>query len=336
MDTSRAFLLALATALLAVSVAFVLPFLQFFLLAVLLAYLLHPVQRRLAPRVGPGVAAALLVFATTLALLVPLLVVGRVVVAEGLALRQQVRRGNVTFAQVEGAISRLTGVDVDLVGTFRSVARDVGTEAVGSLFGAFGVVTHLLIGLGLTVFLLYYLLKDGRAFMHWLRRTLPLQDHVQDELWAELDAITWAVLVGHVFVAVVQGTIAGIGFLVVGLPNALFWTAVMIVLSVLPVVGSFLVWGPAVGYLAVTGQYLPALFLLGWGSVLVGLSDNYLRPIVVDRYAQVNPAVIVLGLVGGIVVMGIMGLFFGPIVIGALRATLDVFREEFGSTDGSG
>ncbi|MFD1585590.1 AI-2E family transporter [Halorientalis brevis] len=335
MDITRGVLIALALVLLGLSVAFVAPFLQFFLLAVLLAYLLEPAQRRLTPRIGARVAASLLVLVATLALLIPLVVVGQVVVSEGLSLVRQVRQGDITLAQAEQVIYGVTGLRVDIAGTLQSALSDGGTQAFGSLLGAFGAVTHLFVGLGLTVFLLYYFLKDGTAFMAWLRRTLPLPDHVQNELYAALDDIMWAVLAGHVFVAVVQGVLAGIGLFVVGIPSALFWTAVMVVLSLLPIVGSFLVWGPAVLFLIANDQLLPAVFLLFWGSVIVGLSDNYLRPIVVDRYAQVSPAVIVLGLVGGITVMGIMGLFFGPIVIGALRATLDVFRDEYRSPPGT-
>ncbi|WP_136716307.1 AI-2E family transporter [Halorientalis salina] len=328
MDTSRGFLVALALVLLALSIAFVLPYLQFFLLAVLLAYVLGPVQRRLQPRIGEQVAAVLLVLGTTVVVLVPLFVVGRVVVSEGLSIVRQVRRGEITLTRAEDQIRQLTGVEVDLGGTLRTVVRDGGTDAFGGLLGAFGVVTHLLLGSGITVFLLYYFLKDGPAFMGWLRRTIPLQDRVQDELYAEIDAIMWAVLAGHVLIAVIQGGLAGLGLAVVGIPNALFWTAVMVVLSLLPLVGSFLVWGPAVLFLGLSEQPVPALFLLVWGTIVVGVSDDYLRPIVVDRYAQVSPAVIVLGLIGGISVIGLMGIFFGPVVIGTLRATLDVFRRE--------
>jgi predicted PurR-regulated permease PerM len=124
--------------------------------------------------------------------------------------------------------------------------------------------------------------------------------------------------------------LAGIGLVVAGVPNALLWTVVMVVLSLLPIVGSFLVWGPAAVYLFVVGRPVAAALLALYGTVIVGVSDDYLRPIVVDRYAHVNPSVIILGVVGGIYVMGFMGIFFGPIIIGALRATLDVFREQYG------
>jgi predicted PurR-regulated permease PerM len=334
MDTSRGFLVALALVLLALSIAFVLPYLQFFLLAVLLAYVLGPLQRRLQTRIGERIAAGLLVLGTTVVLLVPLFVVGRVVVSEGLGIVRQVRRGEITLTRAEDQIRQLTDVEVDLGGALRTVVRDGGTDAFGGLLGAFGVVTHLLLGFGVTVFLLYYFLKDGPAFMDWLRRTVPLQDRVQAELYAEIDAIMWAVLAGHVLIAVIQGGLAGLGLVVVGIPNALFWTAVMVVLSLLPLVGSFLVWGPAVLFLALSEQPVPALFLLVWGTIVVGVSDDYLRPIVVDRYAQVSPAVIVLGLIGGISVIGLMGIFFGPVVIGTLRATLDVFRRESSLSSG--
>lgn len=102
----------------------------------------------------------------------------------------------------------------------------------------------------------------------------------------------------------------------------------MIVLSLLPIVGSFLVWGPAVIYLLIQGEVVLGGLLFVWGVVVVGVSDDYLRPIIVDRYAKVNPSVIILGVLGGIFVFGVMGIFYGPLIIGLLRVTLEVFREE--------
>ena len=112
------------------------------------------------------------------------------------------------------------------------------------------------------------------------------------------------------------------------MPNAAFWTVVMIVLAVLPIIGSFIVWGPAVGWLFVVGRPVAALALLFYGTIVVGVSDDYLRPIIVDHYARVNPAVILIGVLGGIYVIGFMGIFFGPIIIGALRAAIDLYDVE--------
>lgn len=330
MNPSRGLLLSLIGVLLLLSLAFVLPFLDYFLLAVLLAYLLSPVQDQFEPRAGSTVTAAGLALATTVALVLPLVLLIRITAADAIALLRQVREGNLTLSAFEGVIRNYTGIDVDLTGALQSAIRGVGVGEVGNVVGT---VTHVAIGLGLTLFLLYYFLKDSDRFGRWLRRTIPFPDRVQDRLYDEIDGIMRAVIVGHLFVAIVQGVLAGIGLFVLGVPNATLWTVVMVVLSLLPVVGSFLVWGPAVVYLLGNGRPFAAAFLFAYGTIVVGVSDDYLRPIVVDRYAELNPAVIILGILGGIYVIGFMGIFFGPIVIGSLRVTLDVYRREYGSAD---
>lgn len=331
MDSSKAFLLLFAAVLLLLSSLFILPFLQYFLLAVVLAYLLTPIQRRMEGTTGPHIAAASIVAATTVAIILPLVIVSRAVAADAAALIEALRRGDPTLDELEAGIERLTDVTVELDAMFQSIAANGGSGAFGSLLGVFGAVTHALIGLGLTLFLLYYFLKDRDDFAAWLRWVLPIRESVQDDLFDAIDGITSAVLAGHVLVAIIQGAIAGIGLVVADVPNALFWTAVMIVLALLPIVGSFLVWGPAAIYLALIGRPVAAVLLAAYGTVVVGVSDDYLRPVIVDRYAHVNPSVIIIGVLGGLYVIGFMGIFVGPIIIGALRATLDVYREQFES-----
>ena len=330
MDSSRALLLLLVVVLLAITVAFVLPFLNFFLLAILLTVIFLPVQKRLENRLRPTVAASVIVVVATVTVLLPLVYVAQATAADALALYQAVSEGEVSFAAAEESVQAATGMSVDIAGQLEAAA---GGVEVGSLVSIFGALTHVLIGLGLTVFVLFYFLKDREHFFSWLRTRSPLPDGARSELADELDRILKAVLVGHVLVAIIQGLLAGIGLLVTGIPNATFWTVVMTVLSLLPVVGSFLVWGPAAVYLFVTGDAAFAVGLAVWGTVVVGISDDYLRPVVVDRYAHVNPAVILVGVLGGIYVIGFMGIFFGPVLIGMLRATLDVLADGFGGRE---
>jgi len=329
MVSSRRFFLLVIAVLLVLSVAFVLPFLQYFLLAVLLAYLLAPIQRRLERRLRPGVAAALVVGAATVAFVVPVVLILRAATVEALDLLEAIRSGEIDLAEVEDDVAEITGIEVDIVDTLQSAIVDVQFDSLVSVFGA---ITHSLIGFGLTLFLLYYFLKDRRAFLGWLSGTVPLPEDVQRRLFDAFDNVMGAVLVGHVFVALVQGVLAGLGLVATGIPDATLWTVVMIVLSLLPVVGSFLVWGPAAAYLFLTGDAAAAVGLALWGTVVVGISDDYLRPLVVDRYAQVSPSVIIIGVLGGIYVVGVMGIFFGPVVIAMLRACLDVYRDEFAET----
>jgi len=329
MDSARALLVTVVVVLLALAVAFVLPFLDFFLLAVLLTVVFLPVQERLERRLRPTVAATAIVVVASVTVVLPLLYVVRSAAADAVDLYRAASQGEMSLGGVEAQIRAATGVSVDIGSQLETA---VGGIEVGSVVSVFGALTHVLVGLGLTLFLLFYFLKDREHFLDWMRTRAPLPDTAQSRLAGELDRILKAVLVGHVFVAVVQGLLAGVALFATGIPNATFWTVVMTVLSLLPVVGSFLVWGPAAVYLFATGDTVAAAGLVLWGTVVVGVSDDYLRPVVVDRYAQVNPAVIIVGVLGGIYVVGVMGIFFGPVLIGMLRATIDVLAEEFGPT----
>jgi predicted PurR-regulated permease PerM len=330
MDVSRGFLLGLIAVLGVFSALLVLPFLQFLLLAILLVYMLNPIhQRYLVPRIGEAKSAFVLVALTSLLILLPLFVVLQSVFGQAQALYRAIRDGDVTVGLVEDTLENAVGIQVDLRSVFGKAPQELGSTAFSEALGLFDLVTHVLIGLGLTIFLLYYLLKDGDALVDWIRDVTPLPQDVQEDLFREIDNVMWAVLAGHVFIAVVQGGIAGLGLFVTGIPNALFWTAVMMVLALLPIVGAPLIWGPAALYLAGRGDVTAAIGLTVYGTFVVGITDDYLRPIVVDRRANLNPSVIIFGLIGGVYVMGAMGIFFGPVLLGALKATIDVFDEKY-------
>ena len=328
MDRPRTVLAGLIGALLVLGVAFVLPFLDYFLLAVLLAYVLRPIQHRLAGVAGERLSASFIVLLAAVTIVLPTVYVIRTAVLEGQELLDAVQSGDISLDRIEATLSEVTGTNVRLEAWLSGAVDDVGIDAVGDLISLVGTVAHVVIGVGLTIFLLYYFLKDGDRFIAWLDRRLPLRKHVRSELFAETRNITRAVLVGHVLVAVVQGLVAGLGLCVLQVPNAAFWTVVMVVLAILPIIGSFLIWGPAVAWLVIVGRPVAAGALLVWGTVVVGVSDDYLRPIVVDRYARVNPAVIIIGVFGGVYVIGFMGIFFGPILLGVLRGAIDVYDRE--------
>lgn len=331
MDRSRAVILGLAGALLVLAVLLVLPFLEFFLLAILLAYPLRPLQVRLEAYVDQRIAAMTLVLGTSMIVLLPALVVLRVVVIEVTSFVEQIRSGAITFTVFEAQIRNATGLEVDIQEQLLLLAQGAEIGTVDGVIGLFGTLTHLLIGVALTLFLLYYFLKDADRFNRWLRTTAPLPSHVFDALRQELDDVVWAVLVSHVLIAVVQGLVAGAGLIALGIPNAIFWTVMMIILAVLPIIGSFLVWGPASIYLFTIGQPAAAVTLFIYGAIVVSFSDDFLRPLIIEQRTatRLNPGAIVLGVVGGVYLLGFIGIFFGPVLIGALRAVLDVYREEF-------
>jgi len=331
MNAQRGVLLVLIAALSILSFQLVQPYLSFILGALLLAYVLAPLQHRLEARLRPTTAALVLVAAATLALVVPFTVLVITAAGEAVTIARQLAAGD-PLAQLEAPEAWLDAQfagEVDLAAELGSRLEGLAETVLGTAPDLVAALTHISVGLGLSAFLLFYLLRDGERLSGWLRQMTPLPDPVQTRLYARVDSMTRAVLLGHVLVAIIQGSIAGVGLLVVGLPNVLFWTVVMILLSLLPFIGTFLVWGPAALYLLSTGEAAAGVFLFGYGTVVVGVSDEYLRPLIVDRYADISPAVIVVGVIGGLSAFGVMGLFVGPIIVGALKATIEVFDEEY-------
>ncbi len=329
MNLSKGFLLVLVALFAYLSLLLVLPFFQYVLGAILIAYVLYPVQKGIEGRVSAPIAAFGLVAATVAGVVVPLVVVVALVASDARRLVENTETGSIGTTELERYIEAQTGMQIDLTATLTDSAQGIGTTVLEQSTAWFSALTHTAVGLGVAIFLLYYLLKDGHALLSWIRELTPLPDDVQNDFYRELNAVMWAVLVGHVLIAIVQGTLAGLGLVATGVPNAAFWTVIMIVLSLIPLVGSFLVWGPAVVFLFLTNEPVLAVALLVYSTIIVGLSDDYLRPLLVDRYADLNPAVIIVGVLGGVYAFGVMGLFYGPVVLGALIATLSVMHNHY-------
>lgn len=346
MNLDRWMLVAAIVAFGTLSLLVVLPLLQYVLLAVLLGYVLYPLHRRLTPRVGSGISAGGLVAATALVVLLPLGALVTVATQQALQVLEAVRTGQLGLSTIERFLREQVGISTDISGItsggldpaelFGLVEQQGGTALFGSVVSLFGNLSNVVIGLTVLVFLTYYLLADGAAFMRWLRGVTPVEDGVWSELVARVDQLLWAVLVGNVAVAVVQGVLTGIGLAIIGFPNLIFWSVVTVILSLLPLIGASVVWIPAAGYLFIAGRPVAAVLLFVYGATVVSLSDNYLRPMVGGREAGLNPGLFVLGIFGGLFVFGFMGVFFGPIVLGVLKVVVELFAREHSRDHPSG
>ncbi|WP_117593564.1 AI-2E family transporter [Haloprofundus halophilus] len=318
----------LVTALGIVAALILLPFLTYLLAAALLAFVLYPLQQRLAARVGTRLSAAALVALSVLCVVLPL----------GLLVYRLASGGSVVPGEleelprlpvIESLIERSVGVEMSIRSQLNTALGQVSSMLAEQSSGIVGAGVHATFGVLLFVFVLYYLLKDGHRLVAWLLYVTPLPEAVQDELVAQTNAMTWAVLEGHVLVAVVQGIVAGAGLFVAGIPNAGFWTLVMMVVALIPVLGVGVVVGPAVLYLVVVDRLLAAVLLAAYGVTIVALIDDYLRAYLINRGSALNSAVILVGVLGGVYLLGPMGLFYGPILLGLFKATIEVFDDYY-------
>ncbi len=327
-------LTVLALVSVALAAVIILPYLQYVLLGVILAYILEPAQRRLERVVRPMTAALTLVVVAILAILLPVAYVLAIALRQALELVGAVQDGRLDIDDIEAQLEE-TGVDVDLVEMYGVYQEPIAAGLQGLATSGIEFVSGLpgiLIGITVTLFVLFALLRDGNRLVAWIQTVVPIEDEIQRELLAELDQLMWASVIGNVGVAAIQAVLLGVGLAVLGVPAVVLLTVGTFVFALLPLIGAFGIWLPVTVYLLAVGEFIPAAALVVYGS-LVSASDTYLRPALIGRTSAFNSAIIVVGIFGGLIIFGAVGLFIGPVVLGGAKVTLDVVAREQAKKD---
>jgi len=343
-DRSRWILLAAATAVaLFLCWKILQPFLSVVLWAGVLALLFAPAQRFLAARLKrPSLAAALTLLLVLATVIVPVGLVTGALVAEISDFAQTAPARVAALLDDPAYGGRLHAVIDALDARFglrRQLTPEALQEHLGNLgqslvkgtFSVVGGALGALVNLIFVLFALFYLLRDGAGFVAALRGYLPMPTAEGDRLLTRTREIIQASVYGVLVIALVQGVLGGLAFAVLGIPSALLWGVVMTLLSILPLAGSGLVWGPAALLLLAQGQWGRALALGLFGVLVVGSIDNFLRPRLVGQRARMHELVIFFSVLGGLRVFGVLGLVLGPVVVAITSALFAVFRRGEGA-----
>ncbi|MGM0416625.1 MAG: AI-2E family transporter [Thermodesulfobacteriota bacterium] len=185
------------------------------------------------------------------------------------------------------------------------------------------------INLGLMLYVAFFMLRDGKKLVALLLRALPLGDEREQLLFAKFTEVARATVKGNLLVALVQGSLGGIIFSILGIQGAMLWGVVMTVLSLIPVVGAGLIWVPVAIYLLAVGEWVDALILTAFGAVVIGLADNILRPLLVGRDTKLPDYLVLLSTLGGFAVFGMNGFVIGPLIAALFVAFWGIFMREF-------
>jgi predicted PurR-regulated permease PerM len=321
------------------------PFFTAIAWAVVLAVAFQTPWRHLERRLGSrrGLAAVIASLVIALGVLLPAVVFGGVLAAQGAEavarLSDSLHEKNVTslsdvagLPAVQKALDwaqRETGLTLDdaekklleLGGKLSSfVASTSGALVVGLLDAFLTFFT--------TIFLLFFLFRDGAEMASAVFDLLPLDDSGRADVVERLRSMLESIFRGSLLCALLQGLLGAIGWAIAGLPSAALAGAAMGVLSLLPVGGTAIVWAPGAIFLYTTGHHGPAVFLAAWGIVVTSfLADNVLKPLLI-RGQELNTLVVFLGVFGGLSAFGLLGLFIGPIALAAAVALVGVLRDK--------
>lgn len=331
------FFIVIATVALISTLWLFLPFLAPILLAAVLAIVFYPAHKqvmRVMP-MWPSLAAFVSTVLILVLILIPLVFFGWLVVEESAGVYQSlVSNGN----GLHVLPSALSNTD-DFLGRLFSVSdfhlRDYVTAEKIVLSVLTWVQTHVgelftraieyVLGAFILVMALFSLLRDGPKFVEGVVKISPLRDTFDRKIIDRVGIAVNSVIMGEVVIALLQGILLGIGFWVFGVPNAAIWGFVTAIAAFIPTVGTGIVMVPGVLYVFALVGWIPAAGLLAWGAILVGLVDNLLRPIVIERGMHIHPFLILISVLGGIHVFGPIGFIAGPVMLGFFFALLDIY-----------
>ena len=314
--------------------------------AVVLAVLFRPVFVRWMPvvREKRSLAAVMTTLTVTLLIIVPLGLLGVAVTQQAIGIYERIATGDVDLQAPILFIERTLPAFGDLLDRYGIEAESVRTEIEDAavLAGSWIATRALAIGQDtitfvvlfiLTLYFLFFFIRDSERILDWIVRALPLGDERERRLFAKFAEVSRATMKGTLVVAIVQGAIGGLLFAVLGIGAAVFWGVVMAVFSLLPVVGTGIVWVPAAIMLIATGSVWKGLILIAGGVILVGMVDNVLRPILVGHDTKMPDYLVLLTTLGGLAAFGLTGVVIGPLVGAMFLVVWEMMAEEYAGTD---
>jgi predicted PurR-regulated permease PerM len=299
-----------------------------------LVVVFYPLHKRVEGKMGPNAAASVSTLGVTLILILPVLLLMVLFVHEGL----DAARG-IQAAMTGGQLSPIERIwqwmqahspvpeSGDSNANLSAIVQRYAAQAAGLLASKLGAVLRnaalFVFELFVTLFALFYFFRDADSLMKGLRRLLPFDPPQRERMLNEARELINASVTASLIIAAVQGLLGGIAFAIVGLHTPVFWGVVMAFCSLLPVVGSTIVWGPAAIWLLATGHAGRAAILAIICAGLVGTADNFLRPMLVSGRSRLNGLWVFISAFGGIAVFGMLGLVLGPIVVATAASLLE-------------
>ena len=335
----RTFLLLL----IAVSIAFLAilwPYYEAVFWGVALAILFAPLHRRLLARMPQrrNLAALCTLLLCLVLVILPVTLLGVALVQEATHLYDRIRSGQLNFgayfqqvinAMPSWAMGWLDRMQLTSVASLQDKLSAVSVQAsqlIATRALNIGQNTlQFVVSLGVMLYLLFFLLRDGRSLAVRIRSAVPLKESQKTSLSSKFTTVIRATIKGNLMVAACQGLLGGLIFWVLGVQGPILWGVLMAFLSLLPAIGAGLIWGPVAIYFLATGALWQAAVLTAFGVAVIGMVDNVLRPILVGRDTKMPDYVILISTLGGMTLLGLNGFVIGPVIAAVFMACWDLF-----------
>lgn len=308
------------------------PFLAALVLAVVSAVVFYPIHKRILKRMPawPGSAALLTLLVVVAFVVVPFVILGMQIFQEAGQFYANLSAGggkdgilgalDIALHKIQSLFPVTQGFVID-VDQYMKQGLEWFLQNLGLVFSN---LSKILLSFFVFMIAFYYLLKDGEKMRNFIIGLSPLEDDDDKEILKKLESATNGVVKGRLLIALVQGAVTALGFLLFSVPNPVLWGSVASIASLVPGVGTMIVFAPATLFLFLTEGSLSGLGLLAWGVGIVGLVDNLLAPKLLERGTKLHPLLVLLSVLGGLIFFGPIGIFLGPLAVSFLLALLDL------------
>jgi len=311
------------------------PFLRPLAWSAVLAIFFYPVYSRLERRFSPTWSAVLCTLGVTFLLIVPVLMVllyaARQAIDASAGIRESLTaNGSGTAQEFFAGLHRHLPESLqrlDIIGALRQGAERIGSFLAGSIGSLVKNLFSFLVNLFILLFALFFMFRDNEKILRAVRHLIPFEKEIQEDMLEESRDLIFASVAVALLIAAMQGALGGLAFTLTGLPGPVFFGVVIAFCSIIPVVGSSLVWFPAGVWLAVNGHWGKALVILAICGGIAGIADNIVRPLLLRNRTRLNDLLLFISILGGLAVFGLLGLVIGPTVIAAALGILRVYMK---------
>jgi predicted PurR-regulated permease PerM len=311
------------------------PFLIPLAWSAVLVIFFYPAYKDLAKRFSPTWAALFSTLGVTFVLIVPVLLV-MMYAARGAIEASAGIRETLGTNGTGGAREYLDAVrrhlpealqNVDIIGPLRQGAEKIASYVASSMGALVKNLFSFLVNLFIVLFAMFFVFRDGEKLVRALRHLMPFEREIQDDMLRESRDLIFASVAVALLIAAIQGALGGLAFELTGLPGPVFLGVLVAFFSIVPVVGSSLIWFPAAAWLLFNGHWGKALVIMAICGGVAGLADNIVRPLLLRNRTRLNDLLLFISILGGLNVFGLLGLVIGPTVVAAALGILRVYMD---------
>ncbi|MBI2005528.1 MAG: AI-2E family transporter [Candidatus Aenigmarchaeota archaeon] len=326
------FLLILLVVLGFVSFLILKPFLTYVLFSIILTVVSYPLYEKIKSTVRfAPLSAIIIILSIIIIIIAPSIYLTITIFTQTRDIITNIGAAEFTGLQnIEDNLERLFGMDFNFATPLRVWILDLSSTTrsfiIGNIITFTRTVVNFLAGTILMLFIMFYLFIDGRRLVDQIKRQLPIEDKHKDYLFTRAYQTIQGLFLGLFLTAVMQGILAGLGYLIFGMSNVILLGFLTGVFSLIPFLGPPVVYIPASLFLLLQGNLFGGLGLLLYGLLLISNVDNFVRPLVVRFRAKVHPLYVILGVIGGVAFLGLSGIVIGPLVLSLFQEVLEVYQ----------